>query len=499
MNVKNCENQEKSTVALTVEVSAEEFEAATVKAYQKMRKKISVPGFRPGKAPRKIIEGMYGAEVFYEEAVNIAMPDAYEAAVAEKKLNVVGYPQVELEGQITGEGFTFKANVPVYPEVKLGEYKGLKAPKAAVKVTDTDVDQRLKELADRNTRLVSADREAKNGDVAVIDFEGFLGGKPFDGGKGENHSLELGSGSFVPGFEEQIVGMKAGDEKDINITFPADYTPELAGKDVVFKVKLHEVKEKDVPAMDDEFAKDVSEFDTLEDLKADITKKITDEREQAAQQAFEDKLMQQVAENITAEVPDAMVEAQAHRFLDNFKNQIQQQGIPYDQYLKMAGIDEAKLLEDAKEPALRQVRLDLALVAIIKEEKIEISDDDVESEYKTMAEKYSIELENVKKYLPAEQIKDQLSTRKAIEIVRDSATATEPSVESSEDEKSDKAEDGEEKSAKKTAAKKTAKSEDGEEKTAKKAAVKKTVKAEDNEEKPAKKPAARKTAKKAEE
>lgn len=499
MNVKNCENQEKSTVALTVEVSAEEFEAATVKAYQKMRKKISVPGFRPGKAPRKIIEGMYGAEVFYEEAVNIAMPDAYEAAVAEKKLNVVGYPQVELEGQITGEGFTFKANVPVYPEVKLGEYKGLKAPKAAVKVTDTDVDQRLKELADRNTRLVSADREAKNGDVAVIDFEGFLGGKPFDGGKGENHSLELGSGSFVPGFEEQIVGMKAGDEKDINITFPADYTPELAGKDVVFKVKLHEVKEKDVPAMDDEFAKDVSEFDTLEDLKADITKKITDEREQAAQQAFEDKLMQQVAENITAEVPDAMVEAQAHRFLDNFKNQIQQQGIPYDQYLKMAGIDEAKLLEDAKEPALRQVRLDLALVAIIKEEKIEISDDDVESEYKTMAEKYSIELENVKKYLPAEQIKDQLSTRKAIEIVRDSATATEPSAESSEDEKSDKAEDGEEKSAKKTAAKKTAKSEDGEEKTAKKAAVKKTVKAEDNEEKPAKKPAARKTAKKAEE
>lgn len=473
MNVKNCENQEKSTVALTVEVSAEEFEAAIVKAYQKMRRKINVPGFRPGKAPRKIIEGMYGAEVFFEEAVNIAMPDAYEAAVAEKKLNVVGYPQVELEGEVTKEGFTFKAVVPVYPEVKLGEYKGLKAPKAAVKVAAADVDERLKEMADRNTRLVSADREAKNGDVAVIDFEGFLDGKPFDGGKGENHSLELGSGSFVPGFEEQVVGMKAGDEKDINITFPADYAPELAGKDVVFKVKLHEVKEKDVPAMDDEFAKDVSEFDTLKDLKADIEKKIADEREQAAQQAFEDKLMQQVAENITADVPDAMIEAQARRFLDNFKNQIQQQGIPYDQYLKMAGIDEAKLLEDAREPALRQVRLDLALAAIIKEEKIEISDEEVESEYKTMAEKYSIELENVKKYLPAEQIKDQLSTRKAIEIVRDSATATEP-----EEEK--KAEDGEEKPAKKTASKKTAK-------------------VEDDEQKPAKKPAARKTAKKAEE
>jgi trigger factor len=503
MNVKNCENQEKSTVALTVEVSAEEFEAAIVKAYQKMRKKINVPGFRPGKAPRKIIEGMYGAEVFYEEAVNIAMPDAYEAAVAEKKLNVVGYPQVELEGEITGEGFAFKATVPVYPEVKLGEYKGLKAPKAAVKVTDADVDDRLKEMADRNTRLVSAEREAKNGDVAIIDFEGFMGGKPFEGGKGENHNLELGSGNFVPGFEEQVVGMKAGDEKDINITFPADYTPELAGKDVVFKVKLHEVKEKDVPAMDDEFAKDVSEFDTLEDLKADIMKKIADEREQAAQQAFEDKLMQQVAENITADVPDAMVESQAHRFLDNFKNQIQQQGIPYDQYLKMAGIDEAKLLEDAREPALRQVRLDLALVAIIKEEKIEISDEDVESEYKTMAEKYSIELENVKKYLPAEQIKDQLSTRKAIEIVRDSATATEPEAESGEEKpdakKSAEAENEEEKPANKTAAKKAAKSESGEDKPVKKIAARKSAKAEVGEDKPAKKPAVRKAAKKAEE
>ncbi|MPM96859.1 Trigger factor [bioreactor metagenome] len=337
-------------------------------------------------------------------------------------------------------------------------------------------------MADRNTRLVSADREAKNGDVAVIDFEGFLGGKPFDGGKGENHSLELGSGSFVPGFEEQVVGMKAGDEKDINITFPADYAPELAGKDVVFKVKLHEVKEKDVPAMDDEFAKDVSEFDTLEDLKADIEKKIADEREQAAQQAFEDKRMQQVAENITADVPDAMVESQARRFVDNFKNQIQQQGIPYEQYMQMTGITEGKLLEDAKEPALRQVRMDLALAAIIKEEKIEISDEDVEAEYNTMAGQYGIELENIKKYLPAEQIKDQLSSRKAIDLVRDSAVAVEP-----------KAAEAEEKPAKKPAAKKTAKAAEGEEKPAKKAA-----KAADGEEKPAKKPSAKKTAKKAE-
>lgn len=497
MNVKNCEKQEKSTVALTVEVGAEEFETALVKAYQKMRKKISVPGFRPGKAPRKIIEGMYGADVFFEEAVNIAMPEAYEAAVAERKLEVVAYPQVELEGEVTKEGFTFKAVAPVYPEVKLGQYKGLSAPKSVVKVSAADVDERLKEMADRNTRLVSAERAAKDGDVAVIDFEGFLDGKPFDGGKGEKHNLELGSGSFIPGFEEQIVGMTAGEEKDLDVTFPQDYTPELAGKAVVFKVKLHEVKEKDVPAMDDEFAKDVSEFDTLKDLKADIKKKIADEREQVARQGFEDALMQQAAENVTVDVPDAMVENQARRFVENFKNQIQQQGIAYEQYLQMAGISEAKLLEDAKEPALRQVRVDLTLAAIIREEKIEISDEDVEGEYKSMAEQYGIDLENIKKYLPAEQIKDQLSSRRAIDLVRDSATATEPKAAEAEDKPAKKADKAEEK-----AAKKAAKAEDGD-KPAKKAAKaeekaeKKAAKAE-GEDKPAQKPAARKTAKKAE-
>lgn len=484
MNVKSCEKQEKSTVALTVEVSAAEFEAAIVKAYQKMRKKINVPGFRPGKAPRKIIEGMYGAEVFFEEAVNIAMPEAYEAALAEQKIDAVGYPQVDLEGELTKEGFTFQAIVPVYPEVKLGAYKGLSAPKSAVKVSAADVDERLKEMADRNSRLVSVERTAKEGDTAVIDFEGFLDGKPFDGGKGESFSLELGSGSFVPGFEEQVVGMKAGEEKDLDITFPEDYHADLAGKAVVFKVKVHEVKEKEVPAMDDEFAKDVSEFDTLKDLKADIKKKITEERETVAKQSFEDALMQQVAENITVEVPDAMVEAQARRFVDNFKMQIQQQGIPYDQYLQMTGMNESKLLEDAKEPSLRQVRLDLALETIIKEEKLEVSDEDVEAEYKTLAEKYGIELDNVKKYLPAQQVKDQLTTRKAIDLVTESAIATDPKEEKGDDE---------EKPAKKPAAKKTAKAADGEEKPAKKPAAKKTAKATDGEEKPAKKPAAKKT------
>ena len=426
MSVKSCEKVEKSQVALTIEVGAAEFEAAIEKAYQKMRKKINVPGFRPGKAPRKIIEGMYGAEVFFEEAINIAFPDAYEAAVKEQELQVVGYPNVEMVGEVTREGFTFKATAPVYPEVTLGEYKGLSAPKDEVKVTAADVEDRLKQLSDRNTRLVSVEREAKEGDTAVIDFEGFLNGEPFEGGKGENHSLELGSHSFVPGFEEQVVGMKAGDEKDIDITFPEDYHADLAGKAVVFKVKVHEVKEKEVPTMDDEFAKDVSEFDTLKDLKADLKKKIAEERQKEADRAFEDALMEQVAANITADVPDAMVETQARQYLDNFKMQIAQSGIPYDQYMKMTGMDESKLLEDAKEPALRQVRMDLAVAAIIKAENLDATDEEVEAEFQKLAEQYSMDIEMVKKYLQAEQVKDQLISQKAVAVVVDSATATKP-------------------------------------------------------------------------
>ncbi len=421
MSLKSCEKVEKSQVVLTIEVGPAEFEAAIEKAYQKMRKKINVPGFRPGKAPRKIIEGMYGAEVFFEEAINIAFPDAYESAVKEQELQVVGYPSVELEGECTKEGFTFKATTPVYPEVTLGQYKGLSAEKEEVKVMAADVNERLKTLQERNTRLVSVERAAKEGDTAVIDFEGFLDGVPFEGGKGENHSLELGSHSFVPGFEEQVVGMKAGEEKDLDITFPEDYHADLAGKAVVFKVKVHEVKEKEVPELDDEFAKDVSEFDTLKDLKADLKKQITEERQKAADRAFEDAVMEKAAEGITAEIPDAMVEGQCRQFLDNFKMQIAQQGIPYEQYMQITGMDEAKLLEDAKEPALRQVKMDLTVAAIIKAENLEATDEEVEAEYQKLAEQYGMDLEMVKKYLTAEQIKDQLVSQKAVAVVVDSA------------------------------------------------------------------------------
>ena len=468
MTVKSCEKLEKSRVALTIETSAEEFEAAVNKAYLKMRGKINVPGFRVGKAPRKIIEKMYGAEVFYEEAVNIILPDAYEDAVKEQGLETVGYPQVELES-CTKDGVVFKCTVAVYPEVKLGQYKGLEAPKAEVKVAAADVNARLKEMADRNSRLVSVERAVKKGDTADIDFEGFDNGVAFDGGKGENFDLEIGSGSFVPGFEEQLIGMKAGEEKDIDITFPENYTPELAGKPVVFHVKVNEVKVKEVPAIDDEFAKDVSEFDTLKDLKADIKKKMTAERTEAAQRAFEDVLMAKVAEGVEADIPQEIVELQAERMMEQFKQQLASQGIPFDQYLQMTGTTEADFRKQADGPAAEQVKMDLAVEAIIKAEGLEASDEDVENEMKSVAEKYGMDLDTVKKYLRPEDVKEQVIREKVVKLVADNAVAVAPAEEKAELE--EKGEIVEKKPAKKAAAKKT----EGE-KAEKKPAAKKTAK-----------------------
>ena len=431
MSVKNCEKHEKSMVELTVEVSAADFEAAVEKAYRKQRGKINMPGFRPGKAPRKMIESMYGPEVFYEEAVNIALPDAYMNAVKEQELDVVGYPEVELL-EVGKEGFSFKATVAVYPEVTLGQYKGLEAPKAEVKVMAADVNARLKEMAERNSRMVSVDRAVKKGDTANINFEGFLEGVPFEGGKGEDYDLAIGSGSFVPGFEEQLIGMKAEEEKDIDITFPEDYHADLAGKAVVFHVKVNAVKVKEVPAIDDEFAKDVSEFDTLAELKKDVKAKMITEREEAANRAFEDILMEKVAEGLTCDIPDAMVEEQAKRFTDNFKMQLQSQGLSFEQYKKMTNMDEAALLEQAKEPAARQVRMDLAVGAIIKAENIEATDADVDAEYEKMAKQYGMEVENLKKYIEAEVIREQVVRSKAIAVVVDSAVAVKPEAKAEE-------------------------------------------------------------------
>ena len=457
MSVKSCEKLDKSKVALTIEADAAAFEAAINKAYLQQRSKISVPGFRPGKAPRKMIESMYGAEVFYEEAVNILLPDAYEAAVKAQELKVVGYPEVELES-CGKDGVVFKCTVAVYPEVTLGQYKGLEAPKAEVNVTDEDVDNRLNEMADRNSRLVSVEREIQKGDTADIDFEGFDNGEAFEGGKGENYELELGSGSFVPGFEDQVIGMKAGEEKDLDITFPEDYHKDLAGKKVVFHVKAKEIKCKELPKLDDDFAKDVSEYDTLKELKDSIKREITEQREQSAKYAVENELMEKVAANIECDIPDALIDEQCARFLEEFKQRLQSQGIPYDQYCKMTNMDEAKFLEEGKEPATRQVRMDLAVNAIIKEEKLEATDEEVEKQYNDLAEKYSMDVNELKKYLDAMSVRTQIIRDKAISVVVDSAKIEKKKAPKKEAE--GEAAEGEEKPAKKTAAKKSAKKEE---------------------------------------
>ena len=501
MTVKNVEKLEKSRVAVEVTVDAEEFEAAVAKAYLKTRSKLNIPGFRRGKAPRKTVEKMYGAEIFYADAVDEALPDAYAKAIESEKLDTIGYPDVELVGDVTKDGFTFRATVAVYPDVKIGKYKGVSAPKGEVNVTDEDVMERVKEMQQRNARLIAVEHAAEKGDTAVIDFEGFLDGKPFDGGKGEDHELELGSGSFVPGFEDQVIGMKAGEEKDIDITFPKDYHKDLAGKAVVFKVKCKEVKHKELPELDDEFAKDVSEFDTISELKDDVRKQIEAEREKAVTVAYENALIEKVAETIECEIPDILVEEQCKRFLEEFKSRIMAQGIPYDQYKKMTGMDESKFMEDGREPALRQVKLDLAISQIIEEEKLEASAEEIEEEYKKLSGYYGMDVEMVKKYLDESAVRTQVLNNKAIAVVVDNSKPEKPAEKGTEEKKStkkaaakkteDKAEEGEEK---KPAAKKSAKkAEEGEEK--KPAAKKSAKKAEEGEEK---KPAAKKSSKKAE-
>ena len=452
MNVKSVEKQEKSTVELVIEIGKEEFEAAVEKVYKKQRGKISVPGFRKGKAPRKIIEGMYGSGVFYEDAINDLYPEAYAQAIEQEKLDAVAWPKVEIV-DVGKEGLTFKALVTVRPEVKLGEYKGLTAEKAEVAISDEDVDNELKPFINRATRMVTVERAAETGDTVVIDFEGFLDGKPFDGGKAEGHSLELGSGSFIPGFEEQLVGTKAGDEKELNVTFPEDYhAAELAGKPVVFKVKVHEVKAKELPEVDDEFAKDVSEFDTLADFKKDLGEKLKERRETQNQRDFEAALMEQVMDNMEVEIPDAMVEYEADNLVNDMAQRIQAQGIPFDQYLAMTGMTMDIMREQAKAAALERVRRELALGAIVAAENITISDEELEEELKKIAEEYKLELDEVKRAIPVEDMKRDLRLRKASELVMAEAKVGE----------APKKEEAEEK-PKKTTRKKKAESAEGEE------------------------------------
>ena len=420
MKVTSVEKKEKSTVELTIQVEADVFEAAVQQAYLKNRASINVPGFRKGKAPRKVIEGMYGSGVFYEDAIEAVYPGAYAEAVKEQGLDDVGYPKVELV-EVGKDGFTFKALVSVRPEVKLGDYKGLTAPKNEPAVTDKDVDAELKPYIDRATRLVSVEREAQNGDTVVIDFEGFDNGVAFEGGKGENYDLKLGSGSFVPGFEEQLVGAKAGEEKDLNITFPEDYHADLAGKAVVFHVKVKEVKESQVPEVDDEFAKDVSEFETLEAFRADLKSKLELRRQTHAQNDFENQVMERLIANMECEIPDGMVDVELDRMMDDYAMQLQNQGISMEDYQKMLGVNGDMIRDSARPDALRRIQTRLALTSVADAENLEVSDEEVEAEINRLAKQYQLEADQVKAAIPAEDLKRDLKMRKASDLVISSA------------------------------------------------------------------------------
>ena len=420
MKVTNVEKKEKSTVELTIQIDADQFEQAVQKAYLKSRGSISVPGFRKGKAPRKIIEGMYGSGVFYEEAINEVYPEAYEQAVQEQGLEDMGHPKMEIV-EVGKEGFTFKALVSVRPEVKLGEYKGLTAPKEEVKVTEKDIDEEMKPFIDRATRLVSVKRKAKKGDTAVIDFEGFDNGTPFEGGKGENYELHLGAGMFVPGFEEQVIGMKAGEEKDLDITFPENYTADLAGAAVVFKVKVNEVKERQEPALDDEFAKDVSEFDTLDEFKKDLKEKLKARRQQQADRDYETAVIDALLENLVCDVPEAMVDYRADKMVEEQAMRMQQNGLNFQDYLKYMGLSMDDVRAQAKTAADRAVRTALALDAVAKAEGIEVTQEELDAEVKRLAEQFNVTEEQVREVTNESDMKQDLGSKKALELVKSSA------------------------------------------------------------------------------
>ncbi len=453
MNIKSNEKKENSTYELVIEVGATEFQAAIDKVYNRQKKSINVPGFRKGKAPRKMVEKMYGAEIFFEDAISLAYPDAYEAALKEAGVDPVAYPQLEVL-DVSADGFTFKAAVTVKPEASIKDYKGLSVARPDVKVSAADIKGELKPYIDRASRLVSVERKAKKGDTAVIDFEGFKDGVPFQGGKGENYSLELGSGSFVPGFEDQVIGMKAGEEKDLDITFPEDYAPELAGAQVVFKVKVHEVKEKQEPELDDEFAKDVSEFETLDEFKKDLGEKLKARRQEQADREFETAVIDALIEKLECDVPQAMVDYQADKMLDDYANRVQSQGIRFEDYLRMMGMSMDDMREQSKTAAARTVRSDLALEAVAAAEGIEVSDAAVDEEIARLAEQYKMEEDKVRSIVNVDDIRRDLTMRGALDLVKSSAKKTAKKVAKKAEE------DGEEKAVPKKAAPKAKKAEE---------------------------------------
>jgi len=459
MSLKSSNKIEENVWELEVSVDGETFMNAVNKAYLQQRKKINVPGFRKGKAPRAFIEKMYGEAVFYEDALEIVYPDAVTAAIEEAKLDVIDTP-FDLEVPEMGkDGVVIKLKVTVKPEVKLGKYKGIKAVKKPAKVSAEDVKAHINNMLEQNSRIVTVEtkRKVKKNDIAVIDFEGFVDGVAFDGGKAENYELTIGSNQFIPGFEDQIIGHKAGEEFDVNVKFPEDYHAELAGKDATFKIKLHEIKVKEVPALDDEFVKDVSEYDTVDELKKNVKEELEHKKMHEVEAEANNEVLDKLADLVTAVIPECMIEKKMDEDVQDFAYRLQMQGLDLKTYLKYTGSDEKTFREQYKDQAEKQVKLDLALEEIIKKEKLEVSDADLEEEYAQYAKAYNMDVEQIKKAIPAENIKPELLQRKAVDFVIENASFTEkkPAAKKAAEPKEEKA--AEEKPAKKTTKKAVAK------------------------------------------
>ena len=435
-NLISCEKLEKSMVELQFSIDAETFKAAVNNAFKREGKKYAIPGFRKGKAPRHMIEKMYGSDIFHYDAVNDLFPEAYEAAVKEAKIDVVGRPDPEVVSMSEADGVVLKVKVAVKPEVELGEYAGLTVTKEAKNVNEADVDAEVKRMQDRNGRLLTREGAAENGDTVDIDFEGFVDGKAFEGGKAEHHELTLGSGAFIPGFEDQVVGHSAGEEFDVNVKFPEEYgAAELAGKDATFKIKLHEVKYKELPALDDDFAKDVSEYDTLDELKDSIRNNIKTNLDKQAEQKVENDLMDQVITNMKADIPDAMVDSRIDELVQDFEYRISQQGLKLADYLKYMGMNIEQFRAQFKEQADKQVKMRLAMEAIVAKEGITASDEEFEEEVKRIADAYKMEADKVKSIVDAAAVKADLAINKAIDFVKEKANVV--TAEPKEEEKQD--------------------------------------------------------------
>lgn len=423
MALKSSNKVETNVYEIQVTVDAQTFTDACKSAYMKQRKSIQIPGFRKGKATQGMVEKVYGEGAFYEEALEIVYPKAVQDAIDEAGLKVVSQPyDLDVPVMSKTEGVEMTMKVTTYPEVKLGEYKALEAKMLDTDVTDEDVENDLKSMQDRNSRLVTVeDRAAEMGDTAEIDFEGFVDGVAFDGGKGENYPLELGSGSFIPGFEEQVAGHKVDDEFDVNVTFPEEYAAELAGKDAVFKCKIHEIKAKELPELDDEFAKDVSEFDTLEELKEDIKKGIAEKKEKDAKADFENQLLEQVVENMEAEIPDCMFDQKCDEMVQDYAYRMQMQGLDLNTYLQYLGQTMDQFKAQMMEGAKKQVQVSIALDAIIEAEKIEATEEEIDAEVAKLAEQYGMEADQIKAAVPADQLAKDINTKKAVDFIVDNA------------------------------------------------------------------------------